>query len=83
MATLNITYDGRSGSVMVGNTVTDVDVRMIAAEVMRYGSLPELHFPKILASDLDSFVVDRFQDDGKTTIYLRPRVPFGEQDHEM
>lgn len=80
LATLNITYGGRSADVQVGASVTDADVRLIAAEVMRHGQLAEIHEPHIRVTDLDNFVVDRFQANGRTTIYLRPKVPFGDME---
>lgn len=79
MATLNITYQGRSGSVTVGNTVTPTDIKRIAVEVVRTGELPDLHDPDMLGSAFDSFVVDSFYGGGETIFYLRPKVPFGGQ----
>ena len=77
-ATLNITYAGRSGDVSVGATVTDHDARRIAAEVIRSGTIPGIHSPRLRDTDLEDFVIDRFHEDGRATLYLRPKVPFGD-----
>ncbi len=78
MATLNITYQGRSGSVYVGDTITLTDARRIALEVLRTGSLGmDMKHAYLGDSALDQFVLDSHQENGETTFYLRPKVPFG------
>ncbi len=76
---LNITYGGRSGSVRVGDTITSMDARRIAVEVIRSGGLPEVAWIDTLPTNtFDEFVLDSFREGGHTTYYLRPKVPFGQ-----
>lgn len=77
-ASLNITYQGRSGTVAVGATITDQDARSIATEVLRTGGLEGMHHPRLADRELEHFVVDRFHENGETVFYLRPKVPFGD-----
>lgn len=77
MATLNITYQGRSGAVQVGDSISLTDARRIGIEVLRTGSLPDMRHPGLADDALDQFVLDLFQEHGQTTYYLRPKVPFG------
>ena len=79
MAMLNVTFQGRSGSVKVGNTITAMDARRIAVELLRTGSLPGVpRYADMTADALDSFVLDTHHGGGETTFYLRPKVPFGQ-----
>ncbi|MEU5877791.1 hypothetical protein [Spirillospora sp. NPDC047279] len=76
MATLNITYDGRSGDLpgTIERSLTDDDIRTLAVEVVRTGAIPGLHVPDLPPNAFRHFVVDRF---GGGRVYLRPKVPFG------
>lgn len=75
MATLNITYNGRSADLPapIEDILSDDDIRALAAEVVRSGGLPGLHLPGLPAGAFRNFVVDRVA--GR--VYLRPKVPFG------
>jgi len=77
MATLNITYDGRSGDFPLDVVVplADADIRRVAIEVVRAGGIRALAIPHLPDGAFDDFVVDRFE--GGERIYLRPKVPFG------
>lgn len=80
MAILNITYQGMSGDVPgdLDDRLSDADLRRIAVEVVRSGDIHGLHLATLPDDAFDGFVVDRLQDpDGKSRIYLRPKVPFG------
>ena len=69
MATLNITYQGRSADyeLEVDFAATDEDIRRIAVEI---ANVPERSF--------DNYVVDRVPGpDGAQRFYVRPKVPFG------
>jgi len=76
---LNVTYNGVSQDVEVplDFEANDGDVRRIAAELLRSGSIPGLQ------ADVDDevfrdYVVDRFQTpEGGDRVFLRPKVPFG------
>ena len=61
---LNITYQGTSADHEVEGLdhLTDDDIRMVATEVA-----------KLPPNSLNLYVVDRFG----TTVYVRPKVPFG------
>jgi hypothetical protein len=77
MATLNITYNGRSADfpLDVQVALADDDVRRVAVEVVRAGGLPVLGVDELPDNAFDLFMVDRFE--GGERIYLRPKVPFG------
>lgn len=77
MAILNITYNGMSTDypLELDAQVTDADVRRIAVELVRTGTVAGLAFPRLVDNAFDGFVVDRLQNGEQ--IYLRPRVPFG------
>lgn len=80
MAILNITYNGMSADYQldVDYQLSDLDVRRIAAEVVRSGGIRGLLVPSLPDSAFDHFVVDRFDTpEGGKRIYLRPKVPFG------
>jgi len=80
MSVLNITYNGHSADLPdeLDDPVGDDDIRRIAVEVVRDGSLPGLHVPDLDDRAFTDFVVDRFDTvDGGPRIYLRPKVPFG------
>lgn len=72
---LNITYGGLSADYPLDTNVrlTDSDVRRIAVELVRGGSLRALGVTRVPDRAFDEHVVDRFD----SRIYLRPKVPFG------
>jgi hypothetical protein len=74
MAILNVTYNGLSENypLELDAQVTDADVRRIAIEVVRSGSVALGQVPD---NAFDNFVIDRMQSGER--IYLRPKVPFG------
>lgn len=77
---LNITYQGQSADyeLVLDARASDADVRRIAYEVVRSGSVRGLHVPSLRDDAFDSFVVDRLVGpSGEPRIYLRPKVPFG------
>jgi hypothetical protein len=80
MAILNITYQGMSADydLSLDFAATDEDIRRIAVEVVRSGSIHGLHVAQLDPRELDGYVVDRLKaPDGSARIYLRPKVPFG------
>lgn len=80
MTTLNITYQGQNADydLSIDTTVSDADIRRIAAEVVRSGGVRGLHVPDLQNEAFDGFVVDRVRaPGGEERIYLRPKVPFG------
>lgn len=80
MAVLNITYNGLSADydLDIDYSVSDVDLRRIAVEVVRSGGVRGLHISNMDAHAFDNYVVDRMQaPGGEQRIYLRPKVPFG------
>lgn len=80
MAILNITYQGQSADydLSIDYAATDADIRRIAVEVLRSGSVRNLHLPQLADQAFEGFVVDRLQGpSGEQRIYLRPKVPFG------
>jgi hypothetical protein len=79
-ATLNITLHGVSADypLEMNAPLSDRDVKRIAVEVVRSGSLPGLHIAGLAEDTFDDFVVDRFNTpEGGTRVFLRPKVPFG------
>ncbi len=80
MIILNITYKGIAADyeLAVDATVTDEDLRRIAAEVVRAGNVRGLVVPELHANAFDHYVVDRLRGpSGEDRFYLRPAVPFG------
>ena len=80
MAILNITYNGLSADypMAVDHHISDRDIRRIAVEVVRSGSIPGLRIGNLPERAFDNYVVDRFMSpNGGERIYLRPKVPFG------
>jgi hypothetical protein len=80
MAILNITYNGLSADYEVGidDRLSDEDIRRIAVEVIRTGTLRGLHIANLPDRAFDNYVVDRLTGrEGGRRIYLRPKVPFG------
>lgn len=80
MAILNITYNGLSVDypLEVDTRISDHDVKRIAVELIRSGSVRGLYIRNLQASAFDHYVVDRFRaPHGGWRIYLRPKVPFG------
>lgn len=82
MALLNITYNGRSADydLAIDHQTTDHEIKRIAVELVRSGSIRGLHVPHLAANAFDTFVVDRVTGPGRRDdkrIYLRPKVPFG------
>lgn len=79
---LNITYMGHSADydLRADDTTTDAELRRIAVEVVRSGSVRGLHVPQLPATAFNDYVIDRLRGSrGETRIYLRPKVPFGSQ----
>lgn len=77
---LNITYRGQSADyeLKIDYEATDEDIRRIAWEVVRSGSLRGLHDPRLPQNAFAAYVVDRLRSPGgERRIYLRPKVPFG------
>ncbi len=77
---LNITYQGRSADYQLGldHSASDADIRRIAWEVVRSGSIRGLHVPHLERDAFRGYVVDRLRAaNGEARIYLRPKVPFG------
>jgi hypothetical protein len=79
MAILNITYNGVSADcpVELEVSVSDVDVRRIAVELVRSGGVPGLYIADLPGGAFNNHVVDRFGDGAQARLYLRPKVPFG------
>jgi len=80
MAILNITYQGHSADydLAIDYHASDADIRRIATEVVRSGSVRGLHLPHLADNAFAQFVVDRLRGPhGQQRIYLRPKVPFG------
>ena len=80
MTILNITYQGLSADyeLALDEGVTDGDIRRVAIEVVRSGSVRGLHLPDLALDAFTTYVVDRLKSpSGETRIYLRPKVPFG------
>jgi hypothetical protein len=81
MAVLNVTYEGISADLpqAVPDDLSDGEIRTIVTEVIRSGGMPGLFLPELPDDALNHFVVDRYrQADGSPTIYVRPKVPFGQ-----
>ena len=77
---LNITLQG----VSVDHTLEfdgephDGDVKRIALELVRSGSIPGLHVAGLPDDAFDDYVVDRFNTpEAGRRLFLRPKVPFG------
>lgn len=85
MTDLNITYHGASTTIDVpgADSMGDGDLRRTAIELVRHGieapGTNGLYVPDLPASAFDDFVIDRFTADGRLTVYLRPKVPFGDE----
>jgi len=80
MAVLNITYQGQSADydLAIDYAASDADIRRIAVELVRSGSVRGLHVANLADDAFGGFVVDRLNGtDGSQKIYLRPKVPFG------
>jgi len=80
MAVLNITYNGLAVdyAIDVDHDLPDRDVRRVAVEVVRSGSIKGLHIAALPERAFDHYVIDRFvSPSGERRIYLRPKVPFG------
>lgn len=77
MATLNVTYAGRSADVaQIEFELGDDDVRRIADEtVASHSTWKGVTFPDCPHLFVN-FVVDRFEN--RQMVYLRPKVPFGD-----
>jgi hypothetical protein len=77
---LNITLQGVSvdHEVLFDGEPRDADVRRIAVELVRSGSLPGLHVGGLPEETFDGYIVDRFDTpEGGRRLFLRPKVPFG------
>lgn len=81
MATLNVTYQGRSADLSheVRFRTSLVELRRIAYEALQSGGSPTLARRGTLPKGaFSNFVVDRFENSGgRDRVYLRPKVPFG------
>jgi len=81
MATLNVTYQGRSADLPqeVRFRTPLADLRRIAYEALQSGGSPALARRGTLPKNaFREFVVDRFENSGgPDRVYLRPKVPFG------
>jgi hypothetical protein len=78
MAHLNITYNGLSADchLELDSHASDRDVKRIAVEMIRSGSVPGLVLHSLPADTFDHYVVDRLGKNDQR-LYLRPKVPFG------
>ncbi len=79
-AMLNITWQGQNGELTdpVRWELSDAEVRTIAAEAVRSGSVPGIKADGL--ADFRDFVVDRFEAGGEVVwnrMFLRPKTPFG------
>jgi len=77
---LNITYMGHSADyeLALDQSTSDAEIRRIAIEVVRSGSVKGLHVPQLAARAFDDYVVDRLRGPrGEPRVFLRPKVPFG------
>jgi len=77
---LNITYQGQSADyhLALDYNASDADIRRIAWEVVRSGSIRGMHVPHLAEAAFRGYVVDRLRaPGGEPRIYLRPKVPFG------
>ena len=77
---LNITLQGVSADFPMeyDGEPTDADVKRVATELVRSGSIPGLHIGGLAANAFDGYVVDRFNTpEGGRRLFLRPKVPFG------
>lgn len=83
MTDVNITYSGASATVDVpgADSMGDGDLRRVAIELVRSGieapGTNGLYVPDLPAHAFNDFMVDRFTAEGRLTVYLRPKVPFG------
>lgn len=79
MATLNITFGGYSADYPyeLDAQVRDADVRRVAVESIRSGTIPGLRVSDLGDRAFDQHVIDRFGAGKGARIYLRPKVPFG------
>lgn len=79
-ALLNITWQGQNGDLLdsLSWDLSDHDIRRIAAEAVRSGSIPGIATDA--RADFRDFVVDRFEASGDVVwnrMFVRPKTPFG------
>lgn len=77
---LNVTYQGTSADVdvQIDYEANDADVKRIAVEMLRSGSIAGMHVPDVADAAFENFVVDRSRTpEGGERLFLRPKVPFG------
>jgi hypothetical protein len=77
---LNITLQGVSADHTLDFDVEprDEDVKRVAVELIRSGSLRGLHIGGLAEHTFDDYVVDRFDTpEAGRRLFLRPKVPFG------
>lgn len=77
---LNVTLQGVSADHQLefDGEPRDADVKRVAIELIRSGSIPGLHVGGLSDSVFDNYVVDRFDTpEGGRRVFLRPKVPFG------
>jgi hypothetical protein len=77
---LNITLQGVSAdhALEFDMEPRDADVKRVAVELVRSGSLSGLHIGGLSEHAFDDYVIDRFDTpEGGRRLFLRPKVPFG------
>ena len=77
---LNVTLQGVSADHQLDfdGEPRDADVKRVAIELIRSGSIPGLHVAGLSDDVFDNYVVDRFDTpEGGRRVFLRPKVPFG------
>ena len=80
---LNITLQGVSADhpLEFDGEPRDADVKRVAVELIRSGSISGLHVGGLSERAFDDYVVDRFDTpEGGRRLFLRPKVPFGAAD---
>ncbi len=82
MATVNVTYNGRSADlpIDIGPSASDAGLKQLAAELIASGEVPQLPYYDFSLRSLRNYVVDRFRSGRGQRIYLRPKVPFGSRE---
>jgi hypothetical protein len=78
---LNITLQGVSADhpLEFDGEPRDADVKRIAVELVRSGTLAGIQVKGLPETAFDDYVVDRFDTpEGGRRLFLRPKVPFGD-----
>lgn len=81
-AILTITFAGQQGDLpdFISPDATDEQIRSMATEAVRTGSVPGLAVPEDGAADFSGYVIDRFPPNEVRPHYLRTlraKTPFG------